>query len=189
MPTDPVVDNTGDAAESVVIELDPAARRLATVKAGLCTALHRILAGLEADHFWAGHLRSIGQDMADLSAAMLRFADEPNLPVTEDDLVLTVPSSDPTAPEVGSGGMVICWPGPKATAGVIFGNQPGDEHLMMVLDPLNLALTTPPERGDWPAMTRFLRELARSAIQMANRIVAIGQAPVPEDSAGSGGVR
>ncbi|HEX5404638.1 MAG TPA: hypothetical protein VFX16_20305 [Pseudonocardiaceae bacterium] len=75
---------------------------------------------------------------------------------------------------IGSPGMLICWPGPDATAGV-FGDQPGDEHLIMLLDPLALALTTPPQPTDRPAMARFLRELAHSATLMADRVDPTGQ--------------
>jgi hypothetical protein len=73
------------------------------------------------------------------------------------------------AADIGSPGMLICWPGPDAMAGV-FGDEPGQEHLMMLLDPLALALTTPPRPADRPLMARFLRELAHSATLMADRV-------------------
>lgn len=71
--------------------------------------------------------------------------------------------------ESGSSGMVIVLPGPQATAGV-FGDELGDEHLMMLMDPFTLALTLPDKQQDWVPMARFLRELAHSATLMADRI-------------------
>jgi hypothetical protein len=85
-----------------------------------------------------------------------------------------------------SAGMLICWPGSQATAGVI-GDKPGDEHLIMLLDPLDMALTVPPNPEDRLPTARFLRELAHSATLMADRIDPEGTArprweAAPDDS-------
>jgi hypothetical protein len=73
-------------------------------------------------------------------------------------------------------GMVTVLPGTHATAGV-FGDDPGDEHLVMLLDPFTLALTLPTNRDAWVHTARFLRELAHSAGLLADRIDpdAVGQ--------------
>lgn len=75
----------------------------------------------------------------------------------------------------GLSGMLICWPGSQATTGVI-GDQPGDEHLVLLLDPLEMALTVSPDPDDRLPTARFLRELAHSATLMADRIDPDGQA-------------
>ncbi|HEX4725907.1 MAG TPA: hypothetical protein VH333_25565 [Pseudonocardiaceae bacterium] len=165
---------------------DPSALHLATVKATLCSTLRRLLKDLEGDLVWAQDLRSIGEGVTNLGSTLIRYADEPNLPISEDDLVLAVPDGGLSMPEVGHGGMMVCWPGPQATAGVMFGQQPGDEHLVMLLDPVNVALTASPQAGEHATMTRFLRELARSALQMANRLAATDTTPAPEGAAGTG---
>ena len=69
----------------------------------------------------------------------------------------------------GSPGTLICWPGTQATAGLL-GVELEDAHLMMLLDPLAMALTLPPQQADWPPMARFLRELADSATLLADHI-------------------
>lgn len=69
----------------------------------------------------------------------------------------------------GSPGTLICWPGAEATAGLL-GVELEDAHLMMLLDPLAMALTLPPEQAGWPPMARFLRELADSATLLADQI-------------------
>jgi hypothetical protein len=71
--------------------------------------------------------------------------------------------------EASSPGLLTCWPGDKAMAGVI-GEEPGSEHLMMLLDPLIFALVTPPGENGSAKMGQFLRELAHSATLMADRI-------------------
>lgn len=75
--------------------------------------------------------------------------------------------------ETGSPGTLICWPGPRAMAGLI-GVDLADVHLMLLLDPLTMALTLPPDKADWPTMARFLRELADAADLMADRIDPAG---------------
>ncbi|HEX5116450.1 MAG TPA: hypothetical protein VFW65_14740 [Pseudonocardiaceae bacterium] len=81
---------------------------------------------------------------------------------------VTVPSG-----EAGSPGTLFCWPGARATAGVI-GVDLVDVHLMLLLDPLMMAVTMPPNEAEWPAMARFLRELADSADLIADRIDPAG---------------
>lgn len=81
--------------------------------------------------------------------------------------------------------MVIVLPGSRATAGVI-GDQPGDEHLMMLMDPFTMALTLPDKRQDWVSTARFFRELAHSATLMADRIDPMGLGRPTWDAAGHG---
>lgn len=69
----------------------------------------------------------------------------------------------------GASGMVTVLPGALATAGV-FGDNPGDEHLVMLMDPFTLALTLPTKASQWVHTARFLRELAHSATLLADRI-------------------
>jgi hypothetical protein len=83
------------------------------------------------------------------------------------------PRADENGREAESGmsspGLLTCWPGDEAMAGVI-GDEPGQEHLMMLLDPLVFALVTPPGEEGPQKMGQFLRELAHSATLMADRI-------------------
>ncbi|MBO0883608.1 MAG: hypothetical protein J2P17_25390, partial [Mycobacterium sp.] len=59
----------------------------------------------------------------------------------------------PAQGESGSSGVLTCWPGPRATAGLI-GVDLADVHLMLLLDPVTIALTLPPDMAEWPAMAR-----------------------------------
>lgn len=65
--------------------------------------------------------------------------------------------------------LVVVMPGSEATAGA-FGDEPGTEHLVLLADPFNLALTLPSDPVKWVSTARFLRELAHSAALMADRI-------------------
>jgi hypothetical protein len=59
-----------------------------------------------------------------------------------------------------------CWPGPRAAAGVQ--EAPGGDPVLAVfIDPVSLVLVIPPFPDGRLVMARFLRELARSASQMA----------------------
>jgi hypothetical protein len=73
----------------------------------------------------------------------------------------------------GTPGVLTCWPGPRPTAGLI-GVDLADVHLMLLLDPVTIALTLPPDTADWPAMARLLREMADAADLMADRIDPAG---------------
>lgn len=59
-----------------------------------------------------------------------------------------------------------CWPGPRAAAGVQEAPA-GDPVLAVFIDPVSLVLAVPPFPDGRVVMARFLRELARSATQMA----------------------
>ena len=88
----------------------------------------------------------------------------------------------------GKTGMLICWPGPLAMAAVIGvgpEHAPDDAHLVLRMDPLDLMLTPSPQPHGLMTMARFLRELAQSATEMADRIDPDKLAPVLDDSADS----
>jgi len=92
--------------------------------------------------------------------------------------------------EAGTG-MLICWPGPLATAcviGVGRGRTPDDAHLVLRMDPVDLMLTPSPQPHGVMTMARFLRELAQSATEMADWIDRAESASVIDYSAEPGGV-
>lgn len=77
----------------------------------------------------------------------------------------------------GVPGMLVSWPGTRAMADVVGiepGSHPGDEHLVMLLDPLNLSLTPSPQPDGRTTMVRFLRELVDAATRMADHLDASG---------------
>lgn len=73
--------------------------------------------------------------------------------------------------------MLVSWPGTRAVVdavGIEPDSGPDDEHLVMLLDPLNFSLTPSPQPDGRTTMTRFLRELADAATRMADHIDASG---------------
>jgi len=87
----------------------------------------------------------------------------------------------------GSTGMVICWPGILAAVdliGVGPASPPDSAHLVLMMDPLNLMLTAAPQPHGVLTMARFLRELAQSAIHMADHIDPTRSAPVMNHETG-----
>jgi hypothetical protein len=80
----------------------------------------------------------------------------------------------------GVPGMLLSWPGTRAAVDVVGiepDSLPGDEHLVMLLDPLNLSLTPSPQPDGRSTMVRFLRELVDAATRMADHLDASGALP------------
>jgi hypothetical protein len=72
-----------------------------------------------------------------------------------------------TAPEPSI--RMMCWPGPRAAAGVQT-TPSGQLVLAVFLDPMNIVVTAPPFPTGAVVTATFLRQLARSALSMAGQL-------------------